>query len=238
MGTHGKKFRAAAGKVEPGKRYTLDEACTLLPETKVATFDETVDIAVRLGVDPKHADQMVRGAVVLPHGTGKTTRVVVIAKGDKAREAVEAGADNVGAEELVEKIQKENWTDFDSLVATPDMMGLVGRLGRILGPKGLMPNPKVGTVTPDVAKAVRELKAGRVEFRVEKAGIVHSRIGKVSFGPQKLRENTKALLDVLMRLKPSTAKGAYVKSVSLSTTMGPGIRLDTAPLMAELEAAR
>jgi len=238
MGTHGKKFRAAAGKVESGKRYTLDEACALLPETKVATFDETVDIAVRLGVDPKHADQMVRGAVVLPHGTGKTTRVVVIAKGDKAREAVEAGADNVGAEELVEKIQKENWTDFDSLVATPDMMGLVGRLGRILGPKGLMPNPKVGTVTPDVAKAVRELKAGRVEFRVEKAGIVHSRIGKVSFGPQKLRENTKALLDVLMRLKPSTAKGAYVKSVSLSTTMGPGIRLDTAPLMAELEAAR
>jgi large subunit ribosomal protein L1 len=238
MGTHGKKFRAAAGKVEQGKRYTLDEACSLLPETKVAAFDETVDIAVRLGVDPKHADQMVRGAVVLPHGTGKTTRVVVIAKGDKAREAVEAGADNVGAEELVEKIQKENWTDFDSLVATPDMMGLVGRLGRILGPKGLMPNPKVGTVTPDVGKAVRELKAGRVEFRVEKAGIVHSRIGKVSFGPQKLRENTKALLEVLMRLKPSTAKGAYVKSVSLSTTMGPGIRLDTTPLMAELEAVR
>jgi large subunit ribosomal protein L1 len=164
--------------------------------------------------------------------------VVVVAKGDKAREAQEAGADTVGAEELVDRIQKENWTDFDSLVATPDMMGLVGRLGRVLGPKGLMPNPKVGTVTPDVAKAVRELKAGRVEFRVEKAGIVHSRIGKVSFGPQKLRENAKALLETLMRLKPSTAKGAYVKSVSLSTTMGPGIRLDTAPLVAELEAVR
>lgn len=234
----GKKFKAAASKVQSGKRFTLDEACTLLPDVKVASFDETVDIAVRLGVDPKHADQMVRGAVVLPHGTGKTLRVVVIAKGDKAREAQEAGADHVGAEELVEKIQKENWTDFDSLVATPDMMGLVGRLGRVLGPKGLMPNPKVGTVTPDVAKAVRELKAGRVEFRVEKAGIVHSRIGKVSFGPQKLRENAKALLEVLIRLKPSTAKGAYVKSVSLSTTMGPGLRLDTAPLMAELEAVR
>lgn len=238
MGTHGKKFKGAAAKVESGKRYTLDEACSLLPETKVANFDETVDIAVRLGVDPKHADQMVRGAVVLPHGTGKSLRVVVVAKGDKAREAQEAGADTVGAEELVDRIQKENWTDFDSLVATPDMMGLVGRLGRVLGPKGLMPNPKVGTVTPDVAKAVRELKAGRVEFRVEKAGIVHSRIGKVSFGPQKLRENAKALLETLMRLKPSTAKGAYVKSVSLSTTMGPGIRLDTAPLVAELEAVR
>ncbi|MCG5055486.1 MAG: 50S ribosomal protein L1 [Myxococcales bacterium] len=238
MGKHGKKFRRSAAKVETGKRFTLDEACSLLPETKVAKFDESVDIAVRLGVDPKHADQMVRGAVVLPHGTGKTLRVVVVAKGDKAKEAQDAGADHVGADELVERIQKENWTDFDSLVATPDMMGLVGRLGRVLGPKGLMPNPKVGTVTPDVAKAVRELKAGRVEFRVEKAGIVHSRIGKVSFGPQKIRENAKALLETLMRLKPSTAKGAYVKSVSLSTTMGPGLRLDTAPLIAELEAAR
>ncbi len=238
MASQGKKFKEAAKKVEPGKRYTLDEACALLPATKVAKFDESVDIAVRLGVDPKHADQMVRGAVVLPHGTGKTLRVVVIAKGDKVKEAQDAGADFVGADELVEKIQKENWTDFDSLVATPDMMGLVGRLGRVLGPKGLMPNPKVGTVTADVAKAVRELKAGRVEFRVEKAGIVHSRIGKVSFGPEKLRENAKALLETLMRLKPSTAKGAYVKSVSLSTTMGPGLRLDTAPLVAELEAAR
>lgn len=238
MPRHGKKFQAAAKKVEQGKRYTLDEACNLLPSTKVAKFDESVDIAVRLGVDPKHADQMVRGAVVLPHGTGKSLRVVVVAKGDKAKEAQDAGADHVGAEELVERIQKESWTDFDSLVATPDMMGLVGRLGRILGPKGLMPNPKVGTVTPDVGKAVRELKAGRVEFRVEKAGIVHSRIGKVSFGPEKIRENAKALLETLMRLKPSTAKGAYVKSVSLSTTMGPGLRLDTAPLMAELDAAR
>ena len=184
--------RAASAKVDRDKRYTLEEACKLLPETKIAKFDESVDIAVRLGVDPKHADQMVRGAVVLPHGTGKSQRVVVFAKGDKANEARAAGADVVGAEDLVEKIQKENWTDFDSVVATPDMMGLVGRLGRVLGPKGLMPNPKVGTVTTDVAKAVRELKAGRVEFRVEKAGIVQARIGKVSFGGEKLRENARA----------------------------------------------
>ena len=170
MSHHGKKFRNAFAKVERGKRYPIDEACKLIPDTKVAKFDESVDIAVRLGVDPKHADQMVRGAVVLPHGTGKSQRVVVVAKGDKANEARAAGADAVGAEDLVEKIQKENWTEFDSMVATPDMMGLVGRLGRVLGPKGLMPNPKVGTVTNDVAKAVRELKAGRVEFRVEKAG--------------------------------------------------------------------
>ncbi|HEY0713908.1 MAG TPA: 50S ribosomal protein L1, partial [Polyangia bacterium] len=171
----GKKFKAAAEKVDRNKRYTLEDACKLVPDTKVAKFDESVDIAVRLGVDPKHADQMVRGAIVLPHGTGKTLRVCVIAKSDKAREATEAGADFVGAEDIADKIQKENWTDFDSLVATPDMMGLVGRLGRVLGPKGLMPNPKMGTVTTDVGRAVRELKAGRVEFRVEKAGVVHAR---------------------------------------------------------------
>jgi len=232
----GKNFKNASAKVDRTKRYLLEEACKLLPETKVAKFDESVDIAVRLGVDPKHADQMVRGAVVLPHGTGKSQRVIVVAKGDKANEAKAAGADAVGAEDLVEKIQKENWTDFDSMVATPDMMGLVGRLGRVLGPKGLMPNPKVGTVTNDVAKAVRELKAGRVEFRVEKAGIVQARIGKVSFGGEKLNENAKVMIETLLRLKPASAKGTYMKSVTLSTTMGPGIKVDTNPLVADYEA--
>jgi large subunit ribosomal protein L1 len=236
MPKNGKKFRRAEAKVDRTKRYLLEEACKILPETQVAKFDESIDIAVRLGVDPKHADQMVRGAVVLPHGTGKSLRVCVIAKGDKANEAKAAGADFVGAEDIVEKIQKENWTDFDSMVATPDMMGLVGRLGRVLGPKGLMPNPKVGTVTNDVTKAVRELKAGRVEFRVEKAGIVHARIGKVSFGADKLRENAKAMIDTLIRLKPQSAKGTYVKSITLSTTMGPGIRIDTLPLVADSES--
>jgi len=232
----GKKYRGSAAKVDRSKKYSLEEACKLLPETKVAKFDESVDIAVRLGVDPKHADQMVRGAVVLPHGTGKSQRVAVVAKGDKANEARAAGADFVGAEDLVEKIQKENWTDFDSMVATPDMMGLVGRLGRVLGPKGLMPNPKVGTVTADVAKAVRELKAGRVEFRVEKAGIVHARIGKASFGGDKLKENAQVMVETLLRAKPASAKGTYMKSVTLSTTMGPGIRVDTLPLLADYEA--
>jgi large subunit ribosomal protein L1 len=232
----GKKFKNAVAKIDRQKRYTLEEACKLLPDTKIAKFDESVDIAVRLGVDPKHADQMVRGAVVLPHGTGKSQRVIVVAKGDKANEARAAGADTVGAEELVEKIQKEGWTDFDSMVATPDMMGLVGRLGRVLGPKGLMPNPKVGTVTTDVAKAVRELKAGRVEFRVEKAGIVQARIGKVSFGGDKLNENAKTMIETLLRLKPASAKGTYMKSVTLSTTMGPGVKVDTNALVAEYEA--
>jgi large subunit ribosomal protein L1 len=231
----GKKYKDAAAKVDRSKKYLLEDACKLLPETKVAKFDESVDIAVRLGVDPKHADQMVRGAVVLPHGTGKSQRVAVVAKGDKANEARAAGADFVGAEDLVERIQKENWTDFDSMVATPDMMGLVGRLGRVLGPKGLMPNPKVGTVTTDVAKAVRELKAGRVEFRVEKAGIVHARIGKASFGSDKLRENARTMIETLLRLKPASAKGAYMRSVTLSTSMGPGIRVDTTPLVSEYE---
>jgi large subunit ribosomal protein L1 len=231
----GKKYRSAAAKVDRAKKYSLEDACKLLPETKVAKFDESVDIAVRLGVDPKHADQMVRGAIVLPHGTGKSQRVAVVAKGDKANEARAAGADFVGAEDLVERIQKESWTDFDSMVATPDMMGLVGRLGRVLGPKGLMPNPKVGTVTTDVAKAVRELKAGRVEFRVEKAGIVHARIGKASFGADKLQENARTMIENLLRLKPPSAKGTYMKSVTLSTSMGPGIRVDTAPLVADYE---
>ena len=234
MSKIGKKYKAAAAKVDRTKRYTLAEACKLLPDTKVAKFDESVDIAVRLGVDPKHADQMVRGAIVLPHGTGKTLRVAVIAKGDKAKDAKDAGADFVGAEDLADKIQKENWTDFDSMVATPDMMGLVGRLGRVLGPKGLMPN--VGTVTNDVAKAVRELKAGRVEFRVEKAGVVHARIGKASFGGDKLLENARAMVENLMKLKPASAKGTYMRSITVSTTMGPGIKVDTTPLVAEFGA--
>jgi large subunit ribosomal protein L1 len=185
-----------------------------------------VDVAVRLGVDPKHADQMVRGAVNLPHGTGKTVRVVVFAKGDKAKEAQDAGADFVGADDLVTKIQGENWLDFDAAVATPDMMGLVGKIGRLLGPRGLMPNPKVGTVTFDVGKAVRELKGGRVEFRVEKAGIVHARIGKVSFGSARLRDNGWAILELLHKLKPASAKGNYMRSITVSTTMGPGIKID------------
>jgi large subunit ribosomal protein L1 len=223
----GKKYRQAAEKVNREKKYTVEEAFALLPKLKISEkFDESVDLAVRLGVDPKHADQMVRGAVNLPHGTGKTTRVVVFAKGDKAKEAQEAGADAVGAEDLVEKITKENWLEFDSAVATPDLMGLVGRLGRVLGPRGLMPNPKVGTVTFDVGKAVRELKGGRVEFKAEKAGIVHARIGKISFGGDKLRDNAWAMLELIYKLKPSTSKGTYMKSVAVSTTMSPSIKID------------
>ncbi len=227
MAKAGKKYRSALAKVDRQKRYSLQQGFDLLPHTKISEkYDESVDLAVRLGVDPKHADQMVRGAINLPHGTGKTVRIAVFAKGDKAKEAQEAGADFVGADDLVKKIADENWLDFDAAVATPDMMGLVGRIGRQLGPRGLMPNPKVGTVTPDVAKAVRELKGGRVEFRVEKAGIVHARIGKASFGSTKLRENAQAMLDMLMKLKPSTAKGTYMRSITVSTTMGPGIKLD------------
>jgi large subunit ribosomal protein L1 len=193
-------------------------------------------MAIRLGVDPKHADQMVRGAVNLPHGTGKTMRVVVFAKGDKAKEATEAGADAVGAEDLVDRIQKENWLDFDSAVATPDLMGLVGKLGRVLGPRGLMPNPKVGTVTFDVGKAVKELKGGRVEFKAEKAGIVHARIGKISFGGDKLRDNAWALLELIQKLKPSTSKGAYMRSVAVSTTLSPSIKIDINQIQAKFEA--
>ncbi len=237
MAKVGKKFKAAAAKVDREKRYTLEEAFALLPKTKISDkYDETVDIAVRLGVDPKHADQMVRGAVNLPHGTGKTVRVAVFAKGDKGKEAQDAGADFVGADDLVNKIQSENWLDFDAAVATPDMMGLVGKIGRVLGPRGLMPNPKVGTVTFDVGKAVRELKGGRVEFRVEKAGIVHARIGKVSFGENKLRENGWALLELLQKLKPASAKGNYMRSITVSTTMGPGIKLDTNEVAARFAA--
>ena len=227
MAKAGKKYIAAIKQVDREKRYSLEDAFTLLPKLKISSkFDETVDVAVRLGVDPKHADQMVRGAVVLPHGTGKSVRVAVFAKGDKAKEAQEAGADIVGADDLVNRIQSENFLDFDAAVATPDMMGLVGKIGRMLGPRGLMPNPKVGTVTTDVARAVRELKGGRVEFRVEKSGIVHAPVGKISFGSNKLRENARALLDLLVKLKPQSAKGLYIRSIAVSTTHGPGVKLD------------
>ena len=234
----GKKYRKAAEQVNREKKYSVEEAFALLPKLKISEkYDESVDVAIRLGVDPKHADQMVRGAVNLPHGTGKTTRVIVFAKGDKAKEAQEAGADAVGAEDLVDKIQKENWLEFDSAVATPDLMGLVGRLGRVLGPRGLMPNPKVGTVTFDVGKATRELKGGRVEFKAEKAGIVHARIGKISFGSDKLRENAWVLLELIQKLKPSTSKGTYMKSIAVSTTMSPSIKIDVNEVQAKFAEA-
>jgi len=234
----GKKYRAAAEKVNREKKYSVEEAFSLLPKLKISEkYDESVDVAIRLGVDPKHADQMVRGAVNLPHGTGKTMRVVVFAKGDKAKEANEAGADAVGAEDLVDRIQKENWLEFDSAVSTPDLMGLVGKLGRVLGPRGLMPNPKVGTVTFDVGKAVRELKGGRVEFKAEKAGIVHARIGKISFGSDKLRENAWALLELINKLKPGSSKGTYMKSIAVSTTMSPSIKIDVNEVAAKFAEA-
>jgi large subunit ribosomal protein L1 len=221
-----KKKAAARVIVDRSKKFTLEEACALVKKAASAKFNETVDLAVRLGVNPRHADQMVRGAVVLPHGTGQALRVLVFAKGDKAKEAEAAGADMVGADDLVAKVQ-EGFMDFDRVIATPDMMGLVGKLGRILGPRGLMPNPKVGTVTFDVKTAVGEAKAGKVEYRVEKAGIVHARIGKVNFTEQALQVNANALITALMRAKPSTAKGVYLKSITLSSTMGPGVRIDT-----------
>ena len=224
----GKKYREATKKIDREKRYLLEEAVKLVTDTKLAKFDETVEVAVRLGVDPRQADQNVRGTVVLPHGTGKTERVLVIAKGEKEREANEAGADVVGGDEIIKKIQEENWLDFDRVIATPDMMGQVGRIGKILGPRGLMPNPKVGTVTFDVAKAVSEVKAGKVDYRVDKAGVVHARIGKLSFGEQKLLDNAHALLSAILRAKPASAKGNYIRSVALSSTMGPGVRVDIA----------
>jgi len=228
---HGKKYKEASGLIDINKRYTVEEACALVGKTGKKKFDETVDIAIKLGVDPKHADQMVRGAVVLPHGIGKVVRVAVFAKGDKAKEAEAAGADIVGAEDLAAKVA-EGWLEFDKAIATPDMMGVVGRLGKVLGPRGLMPNPKVGTVTADVARAVRETKAGKVEFRAEKAGIVHAPVGKASFDAKKLQDNVSALLEVIMKAKPSSAKGVYLKGVSLSTTMGPGIKLDAGAISA------
>lgn len=228
MANRGKKYKAVRMQVDRVQRYTLADACQLVKNASFTSFDASIDVAIRLGVDPRHADQMVRGAVVLPHGTGKTTRVLVFAKGDKEKEARDAGADFVGAEELIQKIQQENWLDFDKTIATPDMMGVVSRIGRILGPRGLMPNPKVGTVTMDVARAVRELKAGRVEFRVERAGIVHAPIGRVSFAPNQLADNFSVLIETLLRLKPSTAKGQYLRSITLNSTMGPGIKIDPA----------
>ena len=220
-----KRYEEARTKIDREKRYDMEEALDLLPQVTYAKFDETVELALRLGVDPRHADQMVRGSVALPNGLGKKVRVLVFAKGQKEKEAEEAGADVVGAEELIEKIQK-GWLDFDKTIATPDVMGMVSKLGKILGPRGLMPNPKVGTVTFDVAKTVKELKAGRVEFRVDKAGNLHIPVGKVSFGKEKLLENVNSLLDAVIRLKPPSSKGTYVKGMAICTTMSPGIKID------------
>jgi large subunit ribosomal protein L1 len=222
-----KKYAEAIKKVDREKRYDMDEALELLPQMVFAKFDETVELALRLGVDPRHADQMVRGSVALPNGLGKKVRVLVFAKGQKEKEAEEAGAEFVGAEELVEKVQK-GWLDFDKAIATPDMMGTVSKLGKILGPRGLMPNPKVGTVTFDIAKTVKEIKAGRVEFRVDKAGNLHIPVGKISFGKEKLLENVNSLLDTIVRLKPPSSKGTYVKGIAICTTMSPGIKIDPA----------
>ena len=225
MAKHGKKFRAALEKIEPGRKYNLDEGLAKVKEIAFAKFDETIELTMWLGVDPRKADQLVRGTVVLPHGLGKSKRVLVIAQGDKIREAEEAGADFVGGEDMVEKI-KGGWLDFDAVIATPDMMRLVGGLGKVLGPRGLMTNPKTGTVTPDVTTAVRETKAGKVEYRVDKTGVIHVGIGKVSFDQQLLRENAQTLLNAVVRAKPSTAKGKYVKKVNLAATMSPGVLLD------------
>jgi len=217
--------------VDASRKYTVEEACALVKKAKFAKFDETVDLAVRLGVNPKHADQMVRGALVLPHGTGQTVRVLVFAKGEKEAEAKAAGADFAGSDDMVAKVSG-GFMDFDRVIATPDMMGAVGKLGRILGPRGLMPNPKVGTVTFDIKNAVMEAKGGKIEYRVEKAGIVHARVGKVSFAENALSENARALINALVRAKPSTAKGTYVRSITISSTMGPGIKIDTAAFVA------
>jgi large subunit ribosomal protein L1 len=226
--TPGKKYAAAAAQVEQ-KPYSIEQAVPLVQKVKFAKFDETVELHMRLGVDPKHADQMVRGTVVLPNGLGKSKKVLVIASGDKQREAREAGADLVGGEDMVAKIQNENWTDFDAMIATPDMMRSVGRLGKVLGPRGLMPNPKTGTVTVDVATAVKEVKAGKVEFRVDKTGVIHVPVGKVSFASDKLLENANTLLNAVVKAKPSAAKGKYVRSVTICSTMGPGVALDVTP---------
>ncbi|MEG0391678.1 MAG: 50S ribosomal protein L1 [Anaerovoracaceae bacterium] len=228
MPKRGKNYRAAAEKVDKTNLYEAKDALALVAENAKAKFDETVEVHVRLGVDGRHADQQVRGAIVLPHGTGKTKRVLVFAKGPKAAEAEAAGADFVGAEELAQKIQTENWFDFDVIVATPDMMGVVGRLGKVLGPKGLMPNPKSGTVTMDLEKALSDIKAGKVEYRLDKTNIVHTAIGKASFGADKLNDNFVALMDAIVKAKPAAAKGQYLKSVTVTSTMGPGVKINPA----------
>ncbi|MCI7327898.1 MULTISPECIES: 50S ribosomal protein L1 [Hornefia] len=230
MAKKGKNYKASLEKFDKAKLHEVDEAMKLVTETSKAKFDETIEAHIRLGVDGRHADQQVRGAIVLPNGTGKDVRVLVFAKGPKAEEAEAAGADYVGAEELAQKIQNENWFDFDVVVATPDMMGVVGRLGRVLGPKGLMPNPKSGTVTMDLTKALAEIKAGKVEYRLDKQNIVHTVIGKASFGPEKLEENFRVLIDAIIKAKPSAAKGQYLKSVVITSTMGPGIKVNPAVL--------
>ena len=224
---HGKKYVESAKLVDSAKLYDTEEAFSLVVKTAKAKFDESVETHIKLGVDSRHADQQVRGVVVLPHGTGKTLKVLVFAKGDKVKEAEAAGADYVGGEELVAKIQGENWFDFDVVVATPDMMGVVGRLGKVLGPKGLMPNPKAGTVSMDVAKAIADIKAGKIEYRLDKSNIIHCAIGKVSFGEEKLKENFTTLMNAVIKAKPAVAKGQYLKSISISSTMGPGIRVST-----------
>ena len=224
---HGKKYTDSAKLIESLKQYDPEEAADLVLKTSKAKFDETVELHVKLGVDSRHADQQVRGAIVLPHGTGKTARVLVFAKGDKADAAREAGADFVGEMDMVEKIQKENWFDFDVVVATPDMMGIVGRLGKVLGPKGLMPSPKAGTVTPNVTAAVKEIKAGKIEYRLDKTNIIHCPIGKASFGPEKLAENFNALMGAVIKAKPAAAKGQYIRSCTVASTMGPGIKVAT-----------
>jgi large subunit ribosomal protein L1 len=233
MGRVGKKFKKAQEAVAAKPQYPLPEAVSAVAKAAFAKFDETVEVALRLGVDPKHADQMVRGTVILPHGLGgKAKKVLVVASGEKLKEGQDAGADFVGGEDMVTKIQQEQWLDFDAVVATPDMMKSVGKLGKILGPRGLMPNPKTGTVTFEVAKAVREIKAGKVEYRVDKTAIVHAPVGKVSFGPEKLLDNARALIDSVIKAKPAAAKGKYVKSIALSSTMGPGVRVDLASVEA------
>lgn len=231
MAKRGKKYEESLKLVDREKVYDIEEGMELVEKTAKANFDETIELSVKLGVDPRHADQQVRGAIVLPHGTGKTKKVLVFAKGDKAKEAEEAGADYVGSDEYINKIQNENWFDFDVVVATPDMMGVVGRLGRILGPKGLMPNPKSGTVTFDVDKAVNDIKAGKVEYRVDKTSIIHVPIGKKSFGAEKIQENFEAIMSAIIKARPSSAKGKYLRSVVVSSTMGPGIKVNAQKLM-------
>ena len=231
----GKQYQSARKQVEP-REYNLEDAITLLKKIKFAKFDETVEVHMRLGVDPKHADQMVRGTVIMPNGLGKSKKVLVVTSGDKIREAQEAGADFVGGEDMVNKIQSEGWTDFDAMVATPDMMRSVGKLGKILGPRGLMPNPKTGTVTADVAKAVREVKAGKVEFRVDKTGIIHAPVGKISFEEGKLLENAVSLITAVIKAKPAVAKGKYVRSATICSTMSPGVAIDTTPYSAKATA--